>query len=142
MSNRLTFDGLAELRRELKNLPQEMTGEARHEVEAAANGAASEIKRGYPAISGRLRDGVIVTHLDPGPFGAGAEVKNTAPHAWLYDNGSQARHWISGKSTGRMWGHTRPTHHFVRNAIKARKRMYERLKAMIARKGFVVSGDA
>lgn len=147
-NNRLVFDGLAELKAELRNLPSELTGEASHIVEGAANGAASDVSAEYAKhrVSGDLVRGVRVTHFDGGQFSAGAIVKSSAPHAWLFDNGSAARHYytVNGKRhpTGAMWGRTAPTHVFVRTMVKARRLMYEALKAVLVRKGFSVSGDA
>jgi hypothetical protein len=91
--------------------------------------------------TGNLQDGVVIEHQSQGQFGVGMVVKSKARHAWLFDNGSQARHWVSGKSTGQMWGKTPPTHAFVRTMIKYRRSMYQRLKDMLTRHGLVVSGE-
>lgn len=142
---KLVFEGLAELRAALRNLPATLTGEAAHIVEGAANDAAAAIKAGYGVQSGDLRDHLTVTHLNIGQFGVAIQVKNTARHAWLYDNGSEARHYIekSGAEhqTGKMWGRRPPTHLFVRTAIRERRRMNEQLKDMVERNGLTVSGD-
>lgn len=144
-SNRLVFEGLAELKEAFRNLPFELTGEASHDVEAAANGAAAIIKAEYHKVSGKLRDGVEVATAN-GQFSAGAIVKSKAKIAWLYDNGSQARHYTTASgaqhATGAMWGKTPPTHIFVRTMIAKRRAMYERLKALLTRHGLLVSGDA
>jgi hypothetical protein len=143
--NRLFFEGLDQLRQELRSLPQDLAGEAGHETLAAANSAAATVKREYHVVSGALRDGVTVERAERDQFGAAAIVRNTAPHAWLYDNGSQTRKWASGKSTGAMWGGvsggSRPTHLFVSTMVRERRAMYQRLKAMLVRKGLSVSGD-
>jgi hypothetical protein len=140
--NRIVFEGLDELRAELLALPDALTGEASHILEAAANAAAADIKAGYHVVTGELRDGLTVTQRSAGRFGAAFTVRNTSRLAWLYDNGSQARHWLSGKSTGTMWGKTAPTHLFVGTVIRRRRSMYEALKALVARHGLTVSGDA
>ena len=135
-NNRLRFDGLSELREALRNLPGDLTGEARNEVEGAANGAAADIKRSYPVRTGNLRDGLTVTHFDQGMFSTGALVKNTAKHAFIYEYGTQARHNAIGANRGSM----PPGHVFVPAVIRARRLMYERLKSMLVRHGLVVSG--
>jgi hypothetical protein len=140
MASQVKWNGMEELRAALRQLPEDLTMEATRIVEGAANGAAAQIKAGYPVITGNLRDGVMVTHRDKGKFTAGAVVRNTAKHAWLYDNGSQERHWASGKSTGKMWGKSAPTHLFVKTVIRARKSMYAQLKDLLERKGLKVSG--
>lgn len=144
-ANRFTFDGLAELRAELRALPASLTAEATHIVEGAANGAAATIKAGYPVVTGNLRDGLIVKVQPEGQFAASVVVVNTSPHAWLYDNGSQARHWASGKSTGTMFavdGPRPPQHLFVGTVIDKRRQMYAQLKDLLVRNGLTVSGDA
>jgi len=137
VSSRLVFDGLAELREQLRNLPSDLTAEATHEVEGAANGAAAEIKRAYPVRTGNLRDGVIVTHVNQGKYAAGALVKNTSKHAFIFENGTQTRHNDLGANRGAM----PPGNVFIPAAIRARRLMYEKLKAIVARAGFTVSGD-
>lgn len=136
--NRLHFDGLAELREALRNLPADMTGEATHLVEGAANGAAAEIKAGYPRRTGHLIAGVTVSSFEHGRFSAGMIVKNTAKHAWLFENGTQARHTDLGANRGSM----PPGHVFIPVVIRKRRQMYEQLKDLVARQGLVVSGDA
>src|SRR3954470_15777063 len=130
-----------ELIRQLRQMPKELTGEASQIVVKAANDAAEELRANYPDVTGNLRKGVKVSTEAVGQFGAGAVVKNTSPHAWLYDRGSRARHWVTGKSTGQMWGKTGPKHLFVRTAIKHRKRMYSELKALLVSKGLIVTGN-
>jgi hypothetical protein len=143
----LTWTGLEELKAELRDLPAALTGEATHEVEGAANGAAATVKGvyGQHALSGALRDSVDVTH-EHSAFMARSKVKVNHPLAWLFDNGSMGRHYVTdagGKHrTGAMWGKTPPTHVFVVTAIQARRRMYQQLKALLVRFGATVTGDA
>ena len=161
MSNvRLKFDGLTELRAALRNLPADLTGEASLIVAGAANGAAAVMKGEYPVRTtglrpgprrtdpwyppGNLRDGVRVTHLDKGKFSAGAILKNTAKHAYIFEYGSAARHYFeaSGKqhNTGAMWGRQPPKHVFISAMVRARRRMYEQLAALMRRHGLDVTG--
>lgn len=137
MSVTLQWEGLNELRAELRRLPAELTGEASHIVEGSANAAAADIKQAYPVRTGKLRDSVIVTHFEKGQFSAGAIVTNKAKHANLYEVGSQARHTAIGANRGSM----PPGHVFVPRVIRRRRQMYEQLKALLVRKGLSVSGD-
>jgi hypothetical protein len=137
-NNQLRFDGLAELRAALRELPSDLTSEASHIVEGAANSAAADIKPAYPVRTGHLRDGLTVTHFDQGKFSTGAIVKNTAPHAFMFENGTQVRHTDIGANRGSM----PPGHVFIPRVIRARRRMYEELKALLVRSGLQVSGDA
>jgi hypothetical protein len=138
MSSRIVWNGLAELREQLRNLPAELTGEASHLVEGAANAAAADIKAGYPVRTGNLRDHVFVSHRDKGRFSSGAVVKNTAKHAHIFEVGTQARHNSLGANRGSM----PPGNVFIPAVIKRRRAMYEQLKALIDRNGLKVSGDA
>jgi hypothetical protein len=142
-NNRIVWSGLEELKAELRNLPADLTKEASNEVRSAANGAAVKIRTAYGKHrrTGNLQESVEVDQKSEGRFSAAMVVKSTSPIAWLFDNGSQARHWASGKSTGQMWGRTPPTHVFVRTVMQARREMYEKLKAMLVRHGLMVQGD-
>jgi len=144
MSAALTWSGLDELRAELRRLPEDLRGEAGHVAEAAANAATTTIKGvyGQHRVTGHLQNATSVEEIHTGPFGVGYRVRVSDPIAWLFDNGSQARHWAGGKSTGTMWGKTPPTHAFVRTMIRARRPMYAQLKDLLVRHGLSVSGDA
>jgi bacteriophage HK97-gp10 putative tail-component len=137
-NNRIVFEGLDELRAALRALPETLTQEASAIVDGAANAAADEIRDAYPERSGNLRNHVVVTHFEGGRFSAGAIVKNTAKHAWIFENGSQARHTTIGANRGSM----PPGHVFVPRAVRYRRAMYQRLKDLLVRHGLIVSGDA
>lgn len=142
MPNRLVFDGLEELKAELRALPAALHLEARGIVALRAERAKAEIEAGYAVRTGNLRKGLRIRDLNPGPLFAAYELRNNAPHAWLYDNGSQLRHKVSGASTGAMWGKTPPTHLFVRTMIKHRREMYRELADLLTRHGLTVIGEA
>lgn len=138
--NRIVFDGLAELKAALRTLPAELAQEAGEIVKANAAEAAREIRADYPSRTGNLKNHVYVTN-EARQFGASAVVKNTAKHAWLYDNGSQARHTDIGANRGSM--PAAPTgRSFVAHMIRRRRIMYQILKDLLVSKGLMVSGDA
>ncbi len=136
----LRFDGLNELREQLRNLPAELTSEASTIVDSTAREAEAEIRGEYESHrrSGNLAKRLRVTRVDQGKYSAGALLKSTAPHANLFENGSQARHTDIGANRGSM----PPAHVFVPAVVRARRRMFEKLKAMLQRNGLTVSGDA
>lgn len=138
------WDGLDEYKALLRQLPEACNVEAGHAVEEAVNRAYTTVSEVYGAhrFTGNLQKGLKIATLNKGAYGTGRILRSTAPHAWLFDNGSQARHWLSGKSTGRMWGKTPPTHVFVQTVIRERRRLYDRVKDMLRRKGAVVTGEA
>lgn len=143
--NRFVFEGLDALKDALRSLPADLAEDAASYVEAAAHGAEREVRQVYEAHdhTGTLAKRLFVS-TSSSAYGAGALVRDTAPHAWIFENGSQARHWKKGgKATGAMWGKTSqpPTHIFVRTMIKYRKQMYDRLRAVLERQGLEVTGD-
>ncbi|MEO8680288.1 MAG: hypothetical protein ABI665_14655 [Vicinamibacterales bacterium] len=148
MSASVTWTGLEELRAELRKLPADLTAEATHLVEGAANGALADVYAAYPSRSGNLRQHLTMSAVVTSAFGVRFVVKNTARHAWLYDNGSQTRQFIEKSGTphktGAMWGRDGaepPTHVFVKSMIRARARMYQQLTTMLIQHGLTVTGE-
>ena len=141
--NHFIFDGLAELREELRNLPKELTAEASHIVQGAANGAEADIKGAYAVgPTGNLRDGVFSKVESMGEFAAAVKVVSSAPHAWMYENGTSARHYYTKNGVKHLTGAMRPQHTFIPRMIRARKAMYEQLADLLERHGLKVSGEA
>jgi len=136
--NELRMDGLDELRRQLRTLPAELREEAQDIVRDAADTSAAAIKEKYPRRTGNLKNGVKVKRLGGSGAIAGAQVINTAPHAALFESGTQARHNQLGANRGAM----PPGRVFIPIVVRNRRRMYQRLMAMLQRQGFQVSGDA
>lgn len=137
MSVHLTWAGLTELREALRRLPEDLTGEASHLVEASTNAAAVAIKGGYPARTGNLRDHVSTEFSRTGLSVVG-RVKSTSPHAYIFENGTQARHTAIGANRGAM----PPGHVFLPAVIRERRRMYADLTDLLERHGLLVTGDA
>lgn len=137
-NNRLRFVGLDELRKAMRSLPKELTGEAINLVNAQANITATEIRTAYGAhrVSGRLQAGVIVTHVDRGKWLAGAIVKSTAKIASIFERGTQARHTDLGWNRGSM----PPGNVFVPAMMRGRRRLFRSLRDLLQRKGLVVRG--
>ena len=135
MSVTLQWDGLDAFKAELEMLPESITKESDPIVQAAAKEAAIEIKEAYPVRTGTLRNRVFVSRIDKGKDFAGAIVKNTAPHAHLFENGTQARHTDIGANRGSM----PPGHVFVPRVIRHRRAMYAKLKTLLVKYGAVVS---
>jgi hypothetical protein len=153
-NNRFVFAGLDDLKAALRTLPEDLVAEASGIVVETANGAAAKVravyeqhqarhwvKKGTWAAAGHLAKSVTVTQPGAGSFGVTMVVKVNDPLAWLFDYGSQARHWAGGKSTGAMWGKTPPTHIFAGTMARERRAMYRRLKDLVARHGLTVIGE-
>jgi hypothetical protein len=135
MSSSLTFEGLTELRQALVNLPAELTSEASAIVYASASEAARAIIDAYPTRTGHLKDGVSVTRTRVSTFGTAAVVTNRAPHAFIFEMGTQARHTSLGANRGSM----PPGRVFVPRVQRYRARMYEGLAEMIRTHGLEVT---
>ena len=134
----LTWVGLSELKADLRKLPDQLKGEARHIVDAAANRAEADMRTGYlqHKRSGNLIDHLSQVVTDDSAFGYAIQLKNTAHHAWLFEYGSQARH--RGIKT---WKPMPAGHVFVPAMEKNRRWMYDELRAMLTREGLGVTGD-
>jgi hypothetical protein len=143
MSVTLHWDGLAEFKVDLEQLPESLAVDADAIVDAAANGAVSDIKKGYPRRSGSLQDHVFVSRLDKGKFTSARLVKNTAPLAFIFERGTRARHYFTKqKGVLHATGMMPPGNVFIPAVIKRRRAMNVQLKALLERHGLVVLGEA
>lgn len=137
-SNRMTWDGMEEFKAALRQLPEELTGEGGDIVIAHAETAGDDVRSAYAAAAGtgNLAKNVRVIVRDAGRAGVVAEVKSTAKHAFIYENGTQIRKNKAGKNLGAM----PPGNIFVPTMIRERKAMVEDLKDLMETKGLEVSG--
>jgi bacteriophage HK97-gp10 putative tail-component len=144
VSASLRWDGLAELKAQLRSLPADLTGEAIRIVEARANRAAADARSGYAAhvVSGNLQKGVTVTHFDRGKYSAGAIVKNTAPHASIFEHGTVARHYVTKNGAQHLTGAMPAFNVFIPAMQRQRRGMYDDLIVMMQRHGLTVLGHA
>lgn len=136
----VVWQGLEELKTLIQQLPDTTTAETAKLAEAAANSAAVDIRGAYPVRTGTLRDRVKVAPLrSRSGRSVGMAVTNTAPHAHLFENGTQTRQTSLGANRGAM----PPGHVFVPRIIRARRRLYDQLKDLLRRLGANrVTGDA
>lgn len=142
-TNTIRWEGLRELYEQLRNLPEELVGEATGIVEFHAEGAAKEIEAAYPygpagrfrkgdpIEPGNLKAGMDVVSLAGGRWGINHLVINRAKHAWVYEHGTRARHYYTVNGIKKLVGAmpARPT--FIPRVIKWRHRMHEALAAML-----------
>jgi hypothetical protein len=90
----------------------------------------------YPkGETANLRRGVKTT-IEHGAFGVAGTVKSTSPHAHLWEFGTAVRHTARGWNRGKEQSHDG----LVAIAVRERRRMYERLVALVRSAGFEVSG--
>jgi len=143
MASTMRWDGLKEFREEIRKLPEACRGEAAKVVEAEVNGAYVTIKRVYEAHvwTGTLSRRLAIAPLEVKGQTTGVVLRSGSPLAWLFDNGSQARHYVTvnGKQhlTGRMPGF----HIFGRTAAFTRRKIRALLIEMVKRHGAVKVTD-
>ena len=138
MSATVTWIGLDELRAALLKLPADLTQLATAIVEQAADGAADEIRAAYPeGETGNLKKGVRVrTEQGRAPYTVRKVVRSTAPHATLFETGTQTRQTKKGANRGFMPG----ANIFVPVVVRRRREMDEDLIAVVEQAGIDVRG--
>ena len=148
MSSRLTFDGLDQLIQDLRQLPGHLRDEATTIIHATASGAVEEMRAAYPeGPRGRLKRGLKTAFRQDSEFGSAGVVTNTAPHAFIFEQGTQAR-YVSTLPLGRVknFGYRRgampPGRVFIPIAMRRRRDMYTALTEVVRRQGFQVTGRA
>lgn len=139
--NRIRFDGMAELRQALRTMPSHLTEEASNIVEHTAQQAKGDVQAAYPTgPTGNLKRLVTISRQSGG-FVTGAVVKNRAPHAYIYEHGTQVRHTDAGWNRGVM-PPAGPGRAFIPIVMRHRRAMFAALKSMLERNGLKVGGDA
>jgi hypothetical protein len=140
MAAKWTWTGMEEFKQALRNLPDELVAESDHIVEGSANAAAFEIRSAYGQHrhSGNLQASVVVEERKRSRVSVRYQVRAKAPHAHLFEFGTQVRHTKAGLTRGRM----PPGNIFIPLYRKRLRRMFDELKALLQRKGLRVTGDA
>jgi hypothetical protein len=129
----VVWDGLTEYRAALEALPETCTTEASHIVEGAANAAYVAVGTVYGShtFTGTLAKRLKLTPLNEQKYVTGMKLTSGSPLAWLFDNGTQARHTKFGANRGRM----PPTHTFSGAVGKEKRRAAQQLREMLERQG-------
>jgi len=136
MSVRVELTGVQELLQALTAMPDQLRGDGMGIVRETTEGAAAEIRRGYPEAShtahgtGTLAGRVATAY--PSTTILVGIVRSQAPHAWIYEHGTDPRKTGKGYNRGVMPA-TRVTPPI---AVRWRRRMYERLAELLESTGF------
>jgi hypothetical protein len=112
----VTWSGLDSFKRELQAMTQHLVSETEGIMVQSAFDAGDAIRSAYPYVEGGLRRGIVVVP-HRGLVLAGAELKNIAPHAWLYEHGTRPRANRFGDNRGRM--PARPTFDPIAQSYRA-----------------------
>jgi len=130
----LFLDGLDELRKALRDMPDELTNDAIAIVATAAADTASEVKTVYP--TGPMRDGVVVTDRSH-QYQARFVVESRTPQAVWWEYGTENRVTKQGWNRG-----SEPAHKdqgLVSIAKRHRVLMKAALVALVQSAGFMVT---
>ena len=130
---------MGELREALRQLPAAVTSEAQVIVTEYTLKAAAEIIAAYPEKTGNLKNGVQVEFQTAG-YTARGIVRNRAPHAWIYENGTETTRYYHHNGTVASRGKMPPGHVFIPIAMKHRGLMKLDLVELVRSHGFHVSG--
>jgi len=141
----VVWDGLEEYKEQIRTLPAECAKEARNFIEGAVNGAYVTISTvyGQHRVTGNLQKGLKILPLKvSGEYTTGLELRSAAPHAWLFEHGSQGRHYTTVHGVRHVTGRMPPTPIFNGTIGKAKRKLVEQLKDMVIRRGATsVSGE-
>jgi hypothetical protein len=134
-TTRFVLAGFEELREQLRHLPARLVAEADTIVQNAGGRAAAAMIDAYPwGPTGHLKAGVRV-QIRHGKFNSSVVVRSTAEHAYIFENGTQARHTELGANRGAM----PPGHVVIPIAIRERRTMVEDLIVLVESEGLQVS---
>lgn len=142
MSATLTIQGLDAFREALRNLPAELTAEANSIVQGAATAAAAGARANYGRHrrTGDLENKVTVKPRAQGPLSASYQVKSGSRLAFIFEHGTQVRHYVTSGGRRHLTGKMPPFHAFVPPVLTARRAMNQSLIDLLRRHGLVVTG--
>jgi hypothetical protein len=137
MSASLRFDGLHEYIALLRQMPAEATAEAETLIHGRAADAVNAMAAGYAAHrrSGNLADGLSLKVEHSGRYGVAVVVRNRSKHAWMFENGTDARHTAIGANRGSM----PPGHVFIPEMERARRDVRGLLTELLESYGMTVT---
>ena len=144
MSTSVRWEGLEEFREWLRSLPGDAAGEAGHIVQGEANYATFQIRSRYRGkfSTGKMQSQVTVDKKVTRDGVVKWVVRNASPLAFIYEFGTEARHYYTVHGVKKLLGRMPPAHVFISIVIQRRRIMYLRLKDMLVRFGFnQVFGD-
>lgn len=127
MSASFKIEGMSELRSWLATMPRDIRDDGRIITRTAAQAAYDETYANLPVVTGYLRSQLRVVTGTPGPTEAEDRLINRAPYAHLVEMGTHNQR-------------ARPV--FYPAWHRQLVRMWAALAAMVASKGFTVTGSA
>ena len=142
---KFTFVGMPELKAALKALPEKLSAEAGEEIREVAMDAADSIRAAYSRhrVTGNLANGVRVKRKGTATGIPGWQVASTAPHASIFEKGTEARHYITQKNgVKKLVGRMPAAKSFGPIIARYRRFMWDHLITLVTKHGLLVRGDA
>ena len=144
MAGPLVWRGMQEYREELRQFPEACRGEAAKMIEGEVNGAYVTVKRVYEAhrFTGTLARRLTIAPLTvAGQLTTGLVLRSASRLAWLFDHGSQARHYVTVHGVTHLTGRMPGFHVFGRTAGVTRRKVRGLLIEMVRRRGATTVTD-
>lgn len=141
---KFTFIGLDAFKVDLSKLPADLTSDARDIVRDNAEEAAAAVRGAYGrhVLTGNLLRGVRVKKKAAGTHGAAYKVESTAPHATIFERGTEVRHYITQKNgVEKLVGAMPAFNIFGPIMARYRRFMWLDLWNLLKKHGLIVSGD-
>lgn len=140
---KFTFIGLEELKAALKSLPTDLRDEANEEIRDIAMTAGDAVRAAYSRhrVTGNLVKGVKVRKVSTGQYGVAYKVESTAPHATIFERGTEARHYITENGVKHLTGRMPAFNIFGPIMGRHRRFLFDRLGTLLTKHGLLVRGD-
>jgi len=128
----MVWHGMKEYQDEIRKMPEDCRREAANLIEAGVNSAYATVKRVYEAhrFTGTLSNRLTIS-VKP----CGFTLRSASPLAWLFDNGSQARHYVTERGKTHLTGRMPATHIFSRTVGFTRRKLSQQFREMLFRRG-------
>ena len=133
----LRLDGYDGFVADLTHLPTTLRDLVKSAVLDAANHAESVIYAQYGEVTGNLRAGLGQDAPEETPTSIRVGLRSTAPHAMIYEYGTEQRQTKLGYARGRMPA----AKVFVPTVMRERREMVRTIVALVEAEGLTVRGD-
>lgn len=142
---KFTFVGLAEFKVALKSLPDTLATEAGDIIREEAEGAGQAVRSAYNRhrVTGSLENHVVVKKKRSGKYGPAYQVASTAPHATIFEKGTQVRSYVTKKNGVKKLVGAMPAAKIFGPVMERHRRfMWDGLYTLLVKHGLLVSGAA
>jgi hypothetical protein len=136
-NNAVRWQGLQELKEQLRKLPKALADVAAGLMEVAVHDVVRDVSDAYhQGPTGNLKKRVR-GDVTRDQFGASALLKSAAPHVWIYERGTKKRRTANGANRGRSPAHGKI---FARVIAQRRRRLEDAYRQLLRDAGLEVRG--